>query len=401
MKRRDSARNESFASSFTPKDPSGQINLFVLTLSYPGGTDESAMSAARRKVRAFPVLDFRDRPHASEACGYLLSPAGRKRRGEGPVVHPAAAGCRLVGHPVGADLHHPVRLQQFMRRQRRHAGSGQFAAGASHARAGRFPDSVQELNARSSARPPHRVNYRPDIVDGGQGMGLRKPKNIKHNGKSLADILEAHQRFFSGKDGGVRAELTGADLSHTDLSGTNLSGTILRNANLEGSDLRKAKLPGADLSGANLRKADLRNSDMTEAILPVADLTEAQASGVEFFRCDLSNVNFQRAHLRNVNLRLANVKGAKFSGADMGVAILRETDLTGADLSGVDLSTTLLPKGFSARERVLELIRGLLEELGSQGALPMLNAASQLDRDLGLGSLERVELLARLETAFD
>src|SRR6267378_2654722 len=54
----------------------------------------------------------------------------------------------------------------------------------------------------------------------------------------------------------------------------------------------------------------------------------------------------------------------------------------------------------AARERVLEVIRGLLEELGSQGALPILNANSQLDRDLGLGSLERVELLARLETAF-
>jgi acyl carrier protein len=52
------------------------------------------------------------------------------------------------------------------------------------------------------------------------------------------------------------------------------------------------------------------------------------------------------------------------------------------------------------RERVLEAIRGLLEELGSQGALPMLNLGSQLDRDLGLGSLEHVELLARLETAF-
>jgi fatty-acyl-CoA synthase len=52
------------------------------------------------------------------------------------------------------------------------------------------------------------------------------------------------------------------------------------------------------------------------------------------------------------------------------------------------------------RERVLEAIRGLLEELGSQGALPMLSLDSQLDRDLGLGSLERVELLARLETAF-
>src|SRR6266849_4996844 len=55
----------------------------------------------------------------------------------------------------------------------------------------------------------------------------------------------------------------------------------------------------------------------------------------------------------------------------------------------------------AVHERVLEVIRGLLDELGSQGALPMLNAASQLDRDLGLGSLERVELLARLETAFN
>jgi len=52
------------------------------------------------------------------------------------------------------------------------------------------------------------------------------------------------------------------------------------------------------------------------------------------------------------------------------------------------------------RERVLGVIRSLLEELGSRGALPMLSGASQLDRDLGLGSLERVELLARLETAF-
>jgi len=54
----------------------------------------------------------------------------------------------------------------------------------------------------------------------------------------------------------------------------------------------------------------------------------------------------------------------------------------------------------NVRERVLEEIRGLLAELGSTGALPMLSRSSQLDRDLGLGSLERVELLARIETAF-
>ena len=51
-------------------------------------------------------------------------------------------------------------------------------------------------------------------------------------------------------------------------------------------------------------------------------------------------------------------------------------------------------------ERVLEVMRTLLNELGSQGALPMLRLSSQLDRDLGLGSLERVALLTRLENAF-
>ncbi len=49
---------------------------------------------------------------------------------------------------------------------------------------------------------------------------------------------------------------------------------------------------------------------------------------------------------------------------------------------------------------MLDTLRGLLEELGSHGALPLLGPQSRLDRDLGLGSLERVELMARLENAF-
>jgi len=53
------------------------------------------------------------------------------------------------------------------------------------------------------------------------------------------------------------------------------------------------------------------------------------------------------------------------------------------------------------RERVLSVLRGLLEELGSHGAVAELTVHSNLDRDLGLGSLERVELLTRLESAFD
>lgn len=49
----------------------------------------------------------------------------------------------------------------------------------------------------------------------------------------------------------------------------------------------------------------------------------------------------------------------------------------------------------------MDVVRGLLEELGSHGALETLSATSNLDRDLGLGSLERVELLTRLEAAFE
>ena len=53
------------------------------------------------------------------------------------------------------------------------------------------------------------------------------------------------------------------------------------------------------------------------------------------------------------------------------------------------------------RERVLDVLGGLLDELGSQAALAQLSLTSNLDRDLGLGSLERVELLTRLENAFE
>ncbi len=45
-------------------------------------------------------------------------------------------------------------------------------------------------------------------------------------------------------------------------------------------------------------------------------------------------------------------------------------------------------------------MRQLLVELGSQGALSLLTPHANLDRDLGLGSLERVELIARLESEF-
>jgi fatty-acyl-CoA synthase len=58
------------------------------------------------------------------------------------------------------------------------------------------------------------------------------------------------------------------------------------------------------------------------------------------------------------------------------------------------------PDRSSVETQVFNVARDLLEELGSQQARDAVRGSAQLDRDLGLGSLERVELLVRLGRRF-
>ena len=60
-------------------------------------------------------------------------------------------------------------------------------------------------------------------------------------------------------------------------------------------------------------------------------------------------------------------------------------------------STKLDPR--EIQEQLLDSVRGLLTELGSPRAEQALDTSLHLERDLGLGSLERVELMLRLERA--
>ena len=83
---------------------------------------------------------------------------------------------------------------------------------------------------------------------------MRDPKDILVNGKQLSEILESHKNWLMDKDGGERANLSGADLSRANLS----------RANLSGADLSRANLFGANLSGADLSIA--KNIDMADAI---------------------------------------------------------------------------------------------------------------------------------------
>ncbi len=57
--------------------------------------------------------------------------------------------------------------------------------------------------------------------------------------------------------------------------------------------------------------------------------------------------------------------------------------------------------GASVEDVVLEVVRGLAAETGGPRAVRAVSLEASLERDVGLGSLERVELLVRLEAAFD
>ena len=67
------------------------------------------------------------------------------------------------------------------------------------------------------------------------------------NSNELKEVLDKHTFFLKGKDGGERANLSGANLS-----GANLRGANLRYANLRGANLRGADLSDANLFGSNL-----------------------------------------------------------------------------------------------------------------------------------------------------
>ena len=122
--------------------------------------------------------------------------------------------------------------------------------------------------------------------------------------EELDEILLAHEKWLeSDGKGGVRADLSGANLRNADLRNADLS-----NANLSYANLRNADLSNANLSYANLRGANLRNADLSYA-----------------------------------NLRGANLRNADLRNADLSYANLNSADLRNADLSGANMDYAVLP----------------------------------------------------------
>ena len=73
----------------------------------------------------------------------------------------------------------------------------------------------------------------------------------------LNEILELHEKWINGVEGGVKADLHGADFLGANLIDADLRYINLIDADFLGADLHEADLHGADLTGANLRGANL------------------------------------------------------------------------------------------------------------------------------------------------
>ena len=123
------------------------------------------------------------------------------------------------------------------------------------------------------------------------------------NRKELNDILKNHKKWLDGEEGGVCADLSGANLSSADLRYSDL-----RDADLRYSDLRDADLSSADMTGTDLSYANMRCTDMSEA-----------------------------------NMRGANMRGTDMRDADLSYADLRDANMRGTDLRGANLDYSCLP----------------------------------------------------------
>ena len=148
----------------------------------------------------------------------------------------------------------------------------------------------------------------------------------------LNKILSNHKLWLMDEPNGIRADLSGVDLSDANLRGADLRYANLSGAYIEGANLYGAILYGVNLGCANLRYTDLRGADLKSAYLRNVNLGCADLSGA-----DLRNANLWNADLRYTNLSGANLGCANLSGANLKSADLRDVNLGCANLSGANL----------------------------------------------------------------
>jgi uncharacterized protein YjbI with pentapeptide repeats len=167
------------------------------------------------------------------------------------------------------------------------------------------------------------------------------------------------------------AKLVGADLSSAVLNGAvlaeaDLSQAKLGGAQLQQADLTKAKLPQADLTGAVLDGATCDGGDFRSALL-----VGAGAVGAEFVGADFSNANLQGCNLESADLSRSVLQGADLRQANLRSATLEEANGARVNMDGATLVETNASGGCSFVEGSFVMADGsdsIWEEADLRGA---------------------------------
>ncbi|EKZ4559139.1 pentapeptide repeat-containing protein [Listeria monocytogenes] len=114
--------------------------------------------------------------------------------------------------------------------------------------------------------------------------------------EELDIILENHGKWLRD-EGGERADLTSADLRHTNLSNADLS-----NANLTNAVLSNANLSNANLTNAVLSNANLSNANLTNAVLTWVNWQDVRGLTVVAVQVDTTRKNNQIAYIKELHI---------------------------------------------------------------------------------------------------
>lgn len=196
------------------------------------------------------------------------------------------------------------------------------------------------------------------------------------------------------------ATVTSASIDHATLAGADLSFATFDASDLTGSDLFGATAFTSSLFGVSLQNADLSFCDFDSAFMAEADLTGADLSACNFNRADLRLVAFHStitnndtvlseqsrqirdivingaagATLTNVDFNFANFKGANlsnanFSGSGLFESILSQCDLRGAKFTSADMRFVFLDGAVLDTNTVIDAKSRLVWQIVNNGAV--------------------------------
>lgn len=164
---------------------------------------------------------------------------------------------------------------------------------------------------------------------------MRRPNEIKIGDETLDVILMRHKLWIDGKDGGVRADLTGADLNYADLTRVDLRRAILDRAFLCGAKIEDADMRGTSLISALIKSTDIRNTSLDESML-----CDVRMIDVFMRNCDMICANMKHAQITDTVIKYVDFGRVNLTEAKIFNTTIYRVDFYETDFSNVHLPVT-------------------------------------------------------------